>query len=493
MQRHQLVYATLGARMGREIHALSIQAYTPAGMGGLARTPGSALTASRAWTNCRSAVACRSTARYAFPAPRTPRCRSWPARCSPTGRSTIGNVPHLNDVTTMIELLGAHGRERHGRRAHAHRGRPAHDRARRFAPYDLVKTMRASILVLGPLVARYGAADVSLPGGCAIGARPVNIHVAGLQAMGADVAHRERLHQGARRRGCKGARIVLETVTVTGTENLMMAAALADGRTVLENAAREPEVVDLANFLIAMGARITRRRHRHDRRSTASRRCTARSTTCCRTASRPAPTSSPARSPAAASASRNARPEHLDAVLGKLEEAGAHVDARRRAGSKSTCAAGGRRSVDIRTAPHPAFPTDMQAQFAALNTVARRRRHDHRDDLRESLHAHARDAAHGCGDPPRGQHGDHQGRAAADRRAGDGHRSARVRRASCWPGSWRRARPTWSASTTSTAATKCIEEKLQGLGAQIRRCRGPLSAGHAWFRRAADPRGAPVR
>src|SRR5687767_6922551 len=124
-----------------------------------------------------------------------------------------------------------------------------------FAPYELVKTMRASILVLGPLLARYGHADVSLPGGCAIGARPVNIHVAGLQAMGADI-HIENGFIRARSGRLKGARLVLDTVTVTGTENLMMAATLADGTTVLENAAREPEVVDLANFLIAMGARI---------------------------------------------------------------------------------------------------------------------------------------------------------------------------------------------------------------------------------------------
>src|SRR5438045_260626 len=124
-----------------------------------------------------------------------------------------------------------------------------------FAPYDLVKTMRASILVLGPLVARYGFADVSLPGGCAIGARPVNIHVAGLQAMGADI-HIENGYIKARAERLRGTRLVLDTVTVTGTENLMMAATLADGETILENAAREPEVVDLANFLISMGAKI---------------------------------------------------------------------------------------------------------------------------------------------------------------------------------------------------------------------------------------------
>jgi UDP-N-acetylglucosamine 1-carboxyvinyltransferase len=236
-----------------------------------------------------------------------------------------------------------------------------------FAPYQLVKTMRASILVLGPLVARYGTADVSLPGGCAIGARPVNIHVAGLQAMGADI-HIENGYIKARAGRLKGARLVLETVTVTGTENLMMAATLAEGRTVLENAAREPEVVDLANFLIAMGAKIqgagtdtividgVERLHG--------------------TAYEVLPDRIEAGTYLVAGAItsghvriKNTRPEHLDSVIDKLEEAGAtvgvgdtwvEVDMR---GRRPT-------AVDIRTAPYPAFPTDMQAQFAALNTVA---------------------------------------------------------------------------------------------------------------------------
>jgi UDP-N-acetylglucosamine 1-carboxyvinyltransferase len=170
------------------------------------------------------------------------------------GPVTVSNVPHLQDVTTMIELLGRMGvsvtiDEK------MHIEVEASSIKEYFAPYQLVKTMRASILVLGPLLARFGTADVSLPGGCAIGARPVNIHVAGLQAMGADI-HIENGYIKARAGRLKGARLVLETVTVTGTENLMMAATLADGETVLENAAREPEVVDLANFLIAMGAKI---------------------------------------------------------------------------------------------------------------------------------------------------------------------------------------------------------------------------------------------
>ncbi len=237
------------------------------------------------------------------------------------------------------------------------------------APYELVRTMRASILVLGPLLARFGKADVSLPGGCAIGARPVNIHVDGLQAMGADILI-ENGYIRARAARLRGARIVLETVTVTGTENLLMAATLADGETVIENAAREPEVVDLANFLIAMGAKISGAGTDTivDRR--ASSACTAPATTCCRIASRPAPTWSPARSPAAACASRARGPDHLDAVLAKLREAGAqdrrrrHLDrarhARPPAAARSTFA---RRRIRR-------FPTDMQAQFAALNTVA---------------------------------------------------------------------------------------------------------------------------
>src|SRR5262245_9544826 len=167
---------------------------------------------------------------------------------------SVGNVPHLQDVTTMIELLGRMGvsvtiDDRMRVEVDASTLRDS------TAPYELVRKMRASILVLGPLLARFGKADVSLPGGCAIGARPVNIHVAGLQAMGADIQI-EGGYIRARADRLKGARLVLETVTVTGTENLMMAATLADGETVIENAAREPEVVDLAKFLIAMGAKI---------------------------------------------------------------------------------------------------------------------------------------------------------------------------------------------------------------------------------------------
>src|SRR6476661_2106800 len=167
---------------------------------------------------------------------------------------TVANVPHLNDVTTTVELIGRMGATVTVDERMRIEVDPSSIKEC-YAPYELVKTMRASILVLGPLVARFGTADVSLPGGCAIGARPVNIHVAGLQAMGADITI-EGGYIRARAGRLKGARLVLDTVTVTGTENLMMAATLADGETVIENAAREPEVVDLANFLIAMGAKI---------------------------------------------------------------------------------------------------------------------------------------------------------------------------------------------------------------------------------------------
>jgi UDP-N-acetylglucosamine 1-carboxyvinyltransferase len=282
------------------------------------------------------------------------------------GPVTIGNVPHLQDVTTMIELLGRMGASVTVDERMRIEVDPRTTRET-FAPYELVKTMRAAILVLGPLVARYGSADVSLPGGCAIGARPVNIHVAGLQAMGADV-HIENGYIKARAGRLKGARIVLETVTVTGTENLMMAAALADGRTILENAAREPEIVDLALFLNSMGAKVSG--HGTDTiviDGVESLHSTSYEVL---------PDRIEAGTYLVAGAitggrvrARNARPDHLDAVLAKLEEAGAKVI---RGDNFVEVDMGGRRprAVDIKTAPHPGFPTDMQAQFAALNTVA---------------------------------------------------------------------------------------------------------------------------
>ena len=282
------------------------------------------------------------------------------------GPVTISNVPHLHDVTTMIELLGRMGVSVTVDERMRIEVDPTTIKEY-FAPYELVKTMRASILVLGPLVARYGHADVSLPGGCASGARPVNIHVAGLQSMGADI-HIENGYIKARAGRLKGVRLVLDTVTVTGTENLLMAAALADGETVLENAAREPEVVDLANFLIAMGAKIrgagtdriviegVERLHGcsyevlPDRIETGTFLVAG------------AITRGHLRV-------KNTCPEHLDAVLLKLQESGAklaqgnnwiEIDMR---GKRP-------KAVDVRTAPYPAFPTDMQAQFAALDAVA---------------------------------------------------------------------------------------------------------------------------
>ncbi|MFM8516799.1 MAG: UDP-N-acetylglucosamine 1-carboxyvinyltransferase [Nevskiaceae bacterium] len=279
---------------------------------------------------------------------------------------SVGNVPHLQDVTTMIELLGRMGvTVTVDERMQIEVDASSLDKP--VAPYDLVKTMRASILVLGPMLAKFGQADVSLPGGCAIGARPVNIHVAGLQAMGAQIAI-ENGYIRARASQLHGARLVLDTVTVTGTENLMMAAVLADGQTVLENAAREPEVVDLADFLIAMGAKIrgagtdkiiidgVERLHGAEFRVQADRIETGTYLVA------GAITGGVVRA-------KNTRPEFLDAVIGKLEEAGATVGV---GADWIEIDMRGRRpkAVDLRTAPYPAFPTDMQAQFAALNTVA---------------------------------------------------------------------------------------------------------------------------
>lgn len=278
----------------------------------------------------------------------------------------IGNVPHLHDVTTTIELLGRLGV-----------GVTIDEKlsievdpttiSEFEAPYELVKTMRASILVLGPLLARYGKADVSLPGGCAIGTRPVNLHVEGLRALGADV----EIDNGfirARSERLKGARLVLDTVTVTGTENLVMAATLADGETIIENAAREPEVVDLIECLNAMGARIagagtdtlviegveslhgTHYRVLPDRIEAGTYLVAG------------AITGGHVRV-------KDVCPSHLESILHKLREAGAivttgedwvEIDMRGRSPQ----------AVSLRTAPYPAFPTDMQAQFAALNAIA---------------------------------------------------------------------------------------------------------------------------
>ena len=277
---------------------------------------------------------------------------------------TVANVPSLNDVRTMLQLL-----ERMGVRARRD-GHTVHLDAAQVtdpvAPYELVKTMRASVLALGPLVARFGEARVSLPGGCAIGERPVDLHIKGLEAMGAEVSiDAGYIHARAKR--LKGARIFMDTVTVTGTENLMMAACLAEGETVLENAAREPEVVDLARCLIAMGARI--RGHGTDEIVVEGVRSLAGATHAVMADRIEAGTFL-----AAAAASRgrvtltHAPVASLDAVIEKLREAGAEVTV---AGDRVSLAMPRRaRSVSVRTAPHPGFPTDMQAQFIALNCTA---------------------------------------------------------------------------------------------------------------------------
>lgn len=282
------------------------------------------------------------------------------------GPVTIENVPHLNDVTTTMALLGRMGvhltvDERMNIEVDSRYVEEL------YAPYDLVKTMRASILVLGPMLARHGTAEVSLPGGCAIGSRPVNLHLEGLRALGAEVWVADGyIH--ARCKRLKGGRFVLDAVTVTGTENLMMAATLAEGTTVLENVAREPEVVDLANFLNSMGAQIsgagtdrividgvqslggTRYRVLPDRIETGTFLCAA---AMCR----------------GKVMVRDTRPDLLDAVLTKLEATGAELNTGDDWISLDTH---GRRpkAVHVRTAPFPAFPTDMQAQFSALNAVA---------------------------------------------------------------------------------------------------------------------------
>jgi UDP-N-acetylglucosamine 1-carboxyvinyltransferase len=280
----------------------------------------------------------------------------------------LTNVPELNDIGTMLKLLEQMGvkvaRDGHGVTLDASGLNTP------VAPYEMVKTMRASILVLGPLAARCGEARVSLPGGCAIGARPVDQHNKGLQAMGAEVAV-EHGYVHARTPRLKGARIFTDMVTVTGTENLMMAACLADGETVIENAAREPEVVDLAQCLVSMGAQISgagtdiirirgveklhgaRHRVMPDRIETGTFLCAA------------AATGGKVRLTGTSAG-------YLDAVVDKLMDAGCDIASEKVPGSESLIIQSPARlkAVSIRTAPYPAFPTDMQAQFMAINTVA---------------------------------------------------------------------------------------------------------------------------
>ncbi len=283
--------------------------------------------------------------------------------CEPV---TIRNVPHLKDITTTLELLGYLGvqinlTERMEIIV------DAGDVGVCCAPYDLVKKMRASILVLGPLVARFGHAEVSLPGGCAIGSRPVNLHIQGLQAMGVH-CEIEDGYIKARCERLRGARIFMDLVSVTGTENLMMAATLAQGTTVIENAAREPEIVDLANFLIGAGARIkgagtdTITIEGVDKLGSTNHAIV------------PDRIESGTYLVAAAATGgkvrlRNTDPSLMDAVIDKLREAGAEIHTG--ADWISLDMHGKRpRAVNIHTAPYPAFPTDMQAQFVALNTIA---------------------------------------------------------------------------------------------------------------------------
>lgn len=277
----------------------------------------------------------------------------------------ISNVPALQDITTMLSLL-----EQMGTNITAHNAAEvvlsAAELTNLVAPYEMVKTMRAAILVLGPLLARAGEANISLPGGCAIGLRPVDQHIKGLQAMGAEISIKHGyIHAVAKK--LHGARIVFDIVTVTGTENLMMAATLADGTTILENAAREPEIVDLANCLNAMGAKI---------QGAGSDIITIEGVSSLHGAEH---TVMPDRIETgtflvAATAAggeihlTNTHSHLLDAVLDKLTEAGAHIDSGENWIHLKMSAKP--KSVNLRTAPYPAFPTDMQAQFMSLNCIA---------------------------------------------------------------------------------------------------------------------------
>ncbi len=276
----------------------------------------------------------------------------------------LSNLPDMHDVKTMEKLLAQMGvRISTASQAATFNGAQV-DKLE--ATYDMVKTMRAAILVLGPLVARFGEARVSLPGGCAIGSRPVDLHIKGLQAMGAEI-HIEHGYIHATAKRLKGAHISFDLVSVTGTENLMMAAALAEGETVLENAAREPEVVDLANCLIAMGAKI---------KGAGSDTITICGVTKLHGANHrvmPDRIESGTFLVAAAATGGNitlteARADILDNVLDKLREAGADIKVA--TGSISINMQRRPAAVNLRTAPYPAFPTDMQAQFMALNTIA---------------------------------------------------------------------------------------------------------------------------
>ena len=278
----------------------------------------------------------------------------------------VSNVPQLKDVATTITLLQSMGVQvTFDEKLNAEID--STNVTNRCAPYELVKTMRASILVLGPLLARFGEADVSLPGGCAIGARPVNLHVQGLQAMGANVVVENGFIR-ARADRLQGAHIVFDTVTVTGTENLMMAAVLANGETVLENAAREPEITDLANFLQQMGAKIT------GAGTSTIRIEGVESLAGTRYEVLPDRIECGTYLVAAAMTGgsirlNHAAPGNLEAVLLKLQEAGAIIEY---GDDWISLDMQGKQplAVDIRTSPYPGFPTDMQAQFCAMNAMS---------------------------------------------------------------------------------------------------------------------------
>jgi UDP-N-acetylglucosamine 1-carboxyvinyltransferase len=282
----------------------------------------------------------------------------------------LSSVPNLKDVNTTYTLL-KHMGVKVELTADNCVTLDASDITSQEAPYEMVKTMRASILVLGPLLARFGHARVSLPGGCAIGSRPVDLHIKGLQAMGAEI-HIEHGYIEAStahlpNKRLKGARIFMDLVTVTGTENLMMAAALADGTTTLENAAREPEVVDMAECLIKMGARIEGAGTDMITVHGVERLMGAEHAVVCDRIE--AGTYLVAAAMAGGSIKlTNARADLLEAVIEKLREAGATIE--HDANTISITSSGKLKSVNLRTAPHPAFPTDMQAQLMALNTVA---------------------------------------------------------------------------------------------------------------------------
>jgi UDP-N-acetylglucosamine 1-carboxyvinyltransferase len=280
---------------------------------------------------------------------------------------TICNLPHLHDITTMLELIRRMGVEL---TIDEKLSVEVDTRTIKefLAPYELVKTMRASILVLGPLLAHYGEAEVSLPGGCAIGSRPVDLHIRGLEAMGAEIKVEDGYIRARSNGRLKGAKIFFDVVTVTGTENILMAAALAEGQSIIENAAREPEVVDLANCLIAMGADI------QGAGTDTIIVNGVESLKGCRYSVMPDRIETGTFLVAAAATrgyvkTKNTRADILDAVLLKLKEAGAKIETGE---DWISLDMEGRRpkAVNITTAPYPAFPTDMQAQFAALNAVA---------------------------------------------------------------------------------------------------------------------------